>query len=364
MDSHNAAARLARRKRSMAWTLVAVLVLAVTLPLTGYVLVQGTSEAYAQQQAAQQQTNPRSDTWRQARESQPGFTTATGPYTTNVLINNSGQNWRQFREGPLVTYSGWLLVGVLAVIVVFFLVRGRIRLDQGRSGVTVERWSPFERTLHWFTASTFIILAITGLSLLFGRSVLIPVLGPQAYAAYAQVAMNVHNYVGPAFSVGVLLIIALWMRHNFFNRTDWQWFKAGGGMVGRGHPPAGRMNGGEKVWFWGGLFLLGLAVIGSGYVLDFPLFGQSRQTMATAHVVHAIAGVLWIGFAFGHVYMGLATEGALEGMVRGEVDVNWAKQHHDLWYAEVLARGEKPRLAEAPPPATAPPPPSGARAAS
>jgi formate dehydrogenase subunit gamma len=357
MDRHatEAAGRLRRRRRSMGWTLAAVLVLAVSLPFAGHLLVSG-PEAQAQAPVAEQQANPRSDMWRQARQSQRGTTTVTGPYVTSELITNVGQNWRQFRMGPLVTYGSYLLIGVLAAIALFFLVRGRIRLEHGRSGMTVPRWTAGERAAHWFTASTFIILAITGLSLLFGRSVLIPLLGPQAFAAYAQVAMNVHNYVGPAFAIGVLTLIVMWMRHNIFNRTDWRWFKEGGGIVGRGHPSAGKLNGGEKVWFWLGLFVLGLAVIISGLVLNFPLFGQTREMMAGAHVVHAIASLFWIAFAFGHIYIGtLGTEGALEGMARGRVDVNWAKQHHDLWYDEITAAGVRPQPADQPTEPAVPP---------
>jgi len=27
----------------------------------------------------------------------------------------------------------------------------------------------------------------------------------------------------------------------------------------------------------------------------------------------------------------VGTQGTLEGMTRGDVDLNWARQHHDLW---------------------------------
>lgn len=365
MDTQaTAAARLRRRRRSMGWTLIAILALAVLLPSASYFLSATGGSAYAQEaplpapieqprpQAEAEPApqawdpagpNPRSETWRHARADGQGYVAASGPYTTNSLINNMGQNWRQLRNGPIHNIGGWLLIIVPLLILAFFVFKGRIRIEGGRSGLTVPRWTLFERTLHWFTAITFIVLAITGLSMLFGRTVLIPLFGLAANSAWANIAMNVHNYVGPAFSIGVIAMLVLWAVHNIPRRHDWEWFKKGGGIVGDHHPSAGRMNAGEKVWFWGGLFALGLVVIASGYVLDFPQFGQSRDTMAQAHLFHAVAAILWMAGAFGHIYIGtLGTEGALEGMTTGRVDTNWAKQHHDLWYQELIDQGVRP----------------------
>ena len=47
-------------------------------------------------------------------------------------------------------------------------------------------------------------------------------------------------------------------------------------------------------------------------------------------------GLFLIAVALGHMYIGsIGTEGVLEGMVSGEVDEGFAKQHHSLWYEEV-----------------------------
>lgn len=338
-----------RRRRSMLWGLALILVLSIALPL-GYALAQSGGQGVQQQGFGQDRaTNPRSDMWREAREGQAGFTTQTGPYVTNTMISNVGQTWRQFRMGPLITYGGYLLVGALALVALVFTFVGRVKLAHGRAGMTIERWKPFERYLHWFTATTFIVLAITGLSLLFGRTVLIPVLGHQAFAAWADIGKVVHNYVGPAFSVAVLLMILLWVKHNMPRAVDLKWFAAGGGIFGNGHPSAGKFNGGEKVWFWVGIVVFGIMVSVSGFLLNFPLFGQTRADMALYQAIHAIASLLWIAFFFGHAYIGtLGTEGALEGMTTGRVDVNWAKQHHDLWYEDEIASGAKPQQAAVP----------------
>ncbi|MCK8514802.1 formate dehydrogenase subunit gamma [Methylonatrum kenyense] len=345
MKSQAQALKASRRWRAMLWSLFAIIILAMALPSIGYLVadaaqVYGPERDFSEERAA----NPRSEMWRDARFGEGGFTTQTGPYVTNQMIANIGENWRQVRTGPMTTIGGWFLIAVLVLISLFFAVVGRSRIEGGRSGMTVVRWKGYERFLHWFTALSFIVLAITGLSLLFGRYVLIPIVGHSGFAGYAQAAMYVHNFLGPAFSVGVLFMIVLWAKHNIPNRTDVQWFKQGGGIIGNKHPSAGKMNGGEKVWFWLGVFTLGLIVIVSGFILDFPNWGfQTREIMAWSQGIHAVAAIIWIGFFFGHAYIGtLGTEGALEGMTRGRVDTNWAKQHHDLWYEDLIARGERP----------------------
>lgn len=326
------------RRRALGWLLAvgAALLLAAPLGLllTGNALAQGDG-------AAPSWNNPRADFWQAVRGGVRGTTTVHGP-ETNVLIQNGGENWRLLREGPVMQYGTWILLGMLALIVLAFILFGRARLQGGREHQTIERWSLFDRVLHWYTAILFIILALTGLSLLFGRSLLIPYIGKDAFAAYAALAKTLHNYLGPFFAVGLVLELLKWLRHNLPRSIDLIWLLRLGGLLGRGHASAGRLNGGEKIWYWL-LFFGGLALIASGLVLDFPIFGQTRADMQLAELVHVACGIILMAVALGHIYIGtLGTEGALEGMVSGHVDTRWAKQHHDLWYEELLARGVKP----------------------
>lgn len=345
MNKHQEAARAKRRWRSMLWTVLAVFFLAAALPSASYLFAQTSSGELPQRQFSEEsETNPRSDMWRSARRGEGGFTNQSGPYVTNELISNSGENYRQIRVGPLTTVGGWFLVIVFLAITAFYLLVGQKKIDGGRAGQTVVRWQAYERFLHWLVALGFVILAITGLSLLFGRTVLIPLFGHVGFSAWAEVAYSTHNLVGPVFAVALLVMILLFVRHNVPNKTDLEWFKQGGGIVGNKHPSAGKMNGGEKVWFWVGVFALGLTAAITGFIALFPNWGfQTREIMSLVLILHAIAGILWIGLFLGHAYIGtLGTEGALEGMTRGRVDVAWAKQHHDLWYQDVVASGEKP----------------------
>jgi len=328
--------------------------LIVALPLTGYLLVGETAA-----QAQQGTTNPLSEYWRGAREGTQGYTAVTAPQA-NVLITDSGQNWRQIRNGPLATYGAWLMLLVLVVLAALFLVRGRIDIDGGRKGLTVERWQLSDRVLHWFTAVLFILLGITGLSLLYGRAVLMPVMGPEAFAAYAQGAIYVHNYLGLFFGIGLLLMVVKWIRVNIPKGHDLGWFLSGGGMLKGKHPHAGFVNAGEKLLFWT-LAFVGGAIVVTGVILLFPVLGQSREVMQISLLIHAAASILVISFIFGHIYLAtVAMKGSMEGMVGGRVDVNWARQHHDLWMKELEEKGVKPQpaaeAAPAPKPAEEPRP--------
>jgi formate dehydrogenase subunit gamma len=316
-----------------------MLVVAMALPLTGYVYVALAATPAEQPKAAppsaaDQQTNPRANYWRAVRQGYEGYTAASGPYTTNVLIQNGGQNWRQIRNGPVSNALPWVLAAVTGAIVLFAVIRGQVRLEQKPSGRTVERWSMGERVLHWYVAVLFIILTLTGLSMLFGRAVMIPWMGLDGFGAYAAFAIAVHNYLGPFFVVGVAVAIVAWFRDALPEKSDGPWLRRGGGFFGDGHMSAGRINAGEKyLTYWLGLVVFGLAVMITGLILDFPNFGQSRETMQISNVIHGVAAVIWIALTLGHIYLGAwGVDGALEGMTSGRVSVEWAKEHHDLWY--------------------------------
>ncbi|ROR32335.1 formate dehydrogenase subunit gamma [Inmirania thermothiophila] len=295
--------------------------------------------AYLGDPKSTQRIDPTNRLWRELRQGAAGQTQVQAP-EAGVLIASAGEEWRRLRNGPLRTWGAYWLAAAAGGVALIFLWRGRIRIEGGRSGRTVERWRLPHRVLHWYTAVLFLILALTGLSLLYGRAVVLPLFGKEVFGLYAQGAKVLHNYLGPLFPVGVILMAALWARNNLPARVDLRWLAEGGGILFRDrHPPAGNMNAGEKLWFWIVVFG-GLTVSVTGIILDFPGLGQTRETMQTAQIVHAASAIFMLGFAVGHIYIGtLGTEGALEGMVHGRVDVNWARQHHLLWYEEITRGG-------------------------
>jgi len=334
-------ARRSRRRKIAVWSLVTILAGALLLPVGGYLYVNVVQAAQGQapagSAASQQQTNPRANYWRAVRDGYEGYTAASGPYTTNVLIQNGGQNWRQLRNGPVAGLLPWLMALMVLGLGAYYLLRGPVKLSQPPSGRTVPRFTYNERVLHWYTAVLFILLAITGLSLMLGRELMIPWMGLKAFAAYSSVAIAIHNYLGPLFIVGVVLEIIMWARIAIPNKVDMEWFKAGGGYFGHSHPSAGKINGGEKIFvFWIATVGMGILVSISGLVLDFPNFGFERETMQTANLVHGIAAIVYVTIILMHMYLGsIGVQGALDAMVSGRVSVEWAKQHHDLWYDEV-----------------------------
>lgn len=286
------------------------------------------------------------DLWQQVQSGKSdiaGRTQSKG-VDAGILINIRGEQWRNFRMQTLVPYAGYLLGGVLLVIVMFFVVRGRITIIGGRSGIKIPRFSLSQRTAHWIVATTFVLLAITGIILLFGRFTLKPLLGAEIFSSVAIVTKTIHDYVGPVFGVALLLQFLLFVRGNMPSiKVDLAWLLKGGGLFG-GHASSYCYNAGEKMWFWLAM-LGGFLVVATGLVMDFPIFGQDRGVMGFSHVVHSISAIVVLAVALGHIYMGsIAVEGAFEAMATGYCDSNWAKEHHDLWYENVKSqrKEEKP----------------------
>ena len=224
------------------------------------------------------------------------------------------------------------------------MIRGPLKLENGFSGKTVPRWTYIERALHWTNAVLFIILAVTGLSLMYGRNVLMPIIGKDVFAAYANLAKTVHDYLGPLFGVVLTILLLRWLWMNIPKASDITWFMKGGGLFTDDHVPAGKTNGGEKLWYWL-LFVAGILVVFTGVILDFPNLGTVREDMQLANMIHSVSALVLISAAIGHIFIGtVGSEGSLQAMTTGRVDVEWAKQHHDLWYQELMDKGVKPEV--------------------
>ncbi len=263
----------------------------------------------------------------------------TIPDTRSYTIEQpAGRDWRHFHEVTLRWIGAVAILGILALLVIFYLSRGMIRIESGRSGRTIVRFNMLERLVHWMTATCFVILAISGLNITFGKPLLLPLLGPQAFSAWSELAKYAHNYLSFPFTLGVVLIFLMWIAGNIPNRTDVEWLKRGGGMVGHDHPPAYRFNAGQKLIYWI-VVIGGGAVAITGYLLMFPFYGTNIEDMQTAQVVHAIVSVLFVAAMLGHIYIGtIGMEGAFEAMGSGTVDLNWAKEHHSLWVEQEMAQ--------------------------
>jgi len=306
------------------------------------------------------------EVWEALRFGASDIKVSAGGDQAKVLIQDGGMWWLNFRNGPLATYGGWLLLGMIGLLALFYLLRGKIKISEGFSGKKIVRFVAIERFSHWLLAVSFLLLAFTGLISLFGRVGLIPILGKDAYATIAEVSKWVHNNVSWAFMIALVMIFLMWVAHNLPNRYDLVWFAKGGGIIGKGHPPAKKFNAGQKIIFWS-VVLLGTSISVSGLSLLFPfqlpMFAKTfailndlgipglvgievlptrlapHEEMQFAQLWHAIAGFVLMAIILAHIYIGtLGMEGAYDAMGSGEVDLNWAKEHHSLWVEEVQER--------------------------
>jgi formate dehydrogenase subunit gamma len=278
----------------------------------------------------------------------------TIPDTRSYVIEQPlGRVWRVFHEIWLHWIGTGVILGTIALLAVFYLWRGPIEIKGGRSGRTLLRFGALERFTHWMMAVSFIILAITGLNITFGKDLLLPLIGPTAFSRWAIMAKYAHNFSSYPFVLGVLVLFVLWVRENIPTMVDVRWLLAGGGMVGDGEPPAWKFNGGQKVLFW---FVVAgtIGVAASGLFLLFPFYLTNILGMQIAQVIHALIAIAFVALIIAHIYIGtLGMEGGFDAMGDGEVDLNWAEQHHSLWVEQELGQGRS-----AAPPAGAHPSPA------
>ena len=306
------------------------------------------------------------DLWRGIRYGSADITASNNGPAATVLVQDGGMRWLLFREGPLITYGGYLLLGTLALLAIFFLIRGRIRIDGEKTGRTIERFKWVERFGHWLLAGSFIVLGITGLVSLMGRKFLIPAFGHETFAFIAVGSKWVHNNVSWAFMLALIMIFVMWIAHNLPDKTDIKWLMKGGGIFTKSHPPAKKFNAGQKLIFWS-VIVLGTSISVTGLALLFPFeinmfaatfeklnsFGISgalglgelptvlapHEEMQLAQLWHAIVSFVLMAIILAHIYIGsVGMEGAYDAMGSGEVEEQWAREHHSIWVEDVKAK--------------------------
>ncbi len=290
--------------------------------------------------------------WRAVRESgsQQGFSSLPGAEQGTLIqsfvqypgskLTTAGEAWRQVRNQWIIPYGGALLLIALATLALVYWRKGPFGGPVRDTGRVVERFTPFERVTHWSVAISFAVLGISGIVIAFGKYFLLPVLGGALFGWLTYALKTVHNFAGPLFAVALVLFAITYLRDNLPRAGDLNWLLKGGGMFGGEHVASHRFNAGEKIVFWAGGIVLGLAVVASGLVFDglVPGLGETRAQMQVAHIVHAVASVLMLALFFGHIYMGTwGIPGALQAMKTGYVDESWAKEHHELWLDDIKA---------------------------
>jgi formate dehydrogenase subunit gamma len=314
-----------------------VFIAAVLLALAGAFTIPAAGPAFAQTVNPTAQAVKEKELLKELQKIQGRITLPDK--RSGVLEQPDGRAWREFHQVTLRWVGAIAILGMLGLLVLFYLFRGMIKIEGGRSGATVKRFNAFERFVHWMTAVSFVVLALSGLNITFGKELLTPLIGPAAFAEWAQWAKYAHNYLSFPFTLGVALIFLMWLAWNFPTLTDIKWLFQGGGLVGNKHPPAKRFNGGQKAIYWVVVLGGGAAAV-TGYLLMFPFYATDIAGMQLAQMVHGIVAMLFIAIMLAHIYIGsVGMQGAFEAMGKGEVDVNWARQHHSLWLEREAKKG-------------------------
>ena len=340
--------------RAMRWFVCLLVMAGGWIPPGALAAEEGGAKAQAERQAVQPLNN--APVWRDVRGGDnPYQTTQVRGVETAVLVQTEGEIWRQIRNGPITIYGGWLLVLVVAALAVFYWWKGPLKLREKPTGRLIERFNGWERIVHWSTAITFIILALTGIITLFGKYVLLPIFGPTLFSWVATLGKALHNFVGPLFAVCTVLMFVTWVKDNLPTADDLRWVLKGGGLFTGEHVPSARFNAGQKSWFWLGVTVLGIVASVTGFILNFPNFEQGRLIMQQANVIHSVSAVLFIALSLGHIYVGtIGIEGAYATMRNGQVDEAWAKEHHEYWYNDVMTQKNRGRGSATSPAAAAP----------
>lgn len=306
------------------------------------------SQTNAERRQVQQGNN--APMWRDVGKGVTGTTSLPALEAGNLIqpfvqypgsrLTNAGEAWRQVRNNWIVPYGGSMLAIVALAIALFYFGKGTIPLHGKETGRVIERFTYVERSAHWINAIAFVLLAVSGIVIAFGKFFLLPVLGSTLFGWLAYALKNVHNFAGPLFAVSLVVVIVTFLRDNLPTKGDLTWLLKGGGLLGGHEVPSHRFNAGEKVLFWAGVFALGLVVVGSGLFLNHlaPVFDYTRGNMQIANMVHATASLLMMAMFLGHIYMGtIGMQGAYKAMKTGYVDETWAKEHHELWYDDIKA---------------------------
>jgi len=267
-------------------------------------------------------------------------------------LTTAGEAWRQLRNWWIIPIGGVIILFVVLAVALYYKIKGPIGGHGRQTGRVIERFTYFERVAHWSTAITFTILAVSGVVMSFGKFFLLPILGGQLFGWLTYALKTAHNFVGPLFAISMVVMFFTYLPSNWPTRADWAWLIRAGGMLGGEHPPSHRFNAGEKVVFWGGMLVLGVVVVVSGFALDkiVPGLDLTRPQMQVVHIAHAVFSMFIIAMFIGHAYMGtIGVTGSWRAMKTGYVDEGWAEEHHRLWYDDIVT-GKIPAQRSVPPP--------------
>ena len=205
----------------------------------------------------------------------------------------------------------------------------------------IQRFTYRERLVHWVVGLSFLFLLLTGLAFSHPRLFWITVL-----VGGGPTARILHPWIGVVFALSLLAMLFIWARDMRVAAADRAWLRAIRHYAVHDRekvPPAGKYNGGQKLFFWA-MGALGVVYVVSGIPLWTPaglvglgpFYGTTVNVMRLVHYVATVAGGLLL---IVHVYLGtVAYPGTLGAMLHGSVTRAWAKLHHPAWHEEQSGR--------------------------
>jgi len=199
----------------------------------------------------------------------------------------------------------------------------------------IVRYTANERTNHWITAITFVLLALSGLAMFHPAMFWL-----SALFGGGQWTRILHPFVGLVMFVSFLILAVRFWRHNYLDDNDWQWMRQIDDVLANREeklPEIGRYNAGQKLLFFVMVLCLVLLLL-SGIVIwrAYFSFYFPIGLVRAAALVHAIAAFVLIVGIIVHIYAALWVKGSVGAMVRGTVTLGWARKHHPRWFRESI----------------------------
>jgi formate dehydrogenase subunit gamma len=215
--------------------------------------------------------------------------------------------------------------------------------DQVHPGdpVTVDRYTTGARINHWITATSLVLLALSGLALFHPSLYFLTALfgGGQATRA-------IHPWIGVLLFFSFAGLFVRFWRANLWRSEDGTWLARLRDVLAGNEeklPEVGKYNAGQKAVFWG-MSLLIIILITTGFVIWDQYFSQytTIDQKRVAVLIHAAAAVVIICVWIVHVYAAIWIRGTIGAMTRGRVTGGWAWRHHRKWLRELVGGRQNP----------------------
>ena len=206
--------------------------------------------------------------------------------------------------------------------------------------VKVDRYTAGARANHWITATSLVLLALSGLALFH----------PSLYFLTGlfgggQTTRWIHPWIGVLLFFSFAGLFVRFWRANLWAAEDGTWMARLADVIGGREerlPEIGKYNAGQKIVFWS-MSILIITLIISGILIWDQYFAafSTVETKRFAVLIHALAAVTIICVWIVHVYAAIWVRGTIGAMTRGQVSGGWAWRHHRKWLRELVGTGRK-----------------------